>query len=1062
MEQNDRTMLLVAEPGMGKSTFLSYLEYEIKKFNPSVWVLRINLHEYTRALEYIESEQECIEKCKTFLWNVAHAPEQNALMLVEKIFKQALEQTGKIVILLDGFDEISPGYSSKVERLIREIRDKTSSNVWVSSRFYYRQNLEDIVMRLAFTLQPFKPENQIQFLEQYWNEVIPIPKQENLLEFAKMLLNLCSQNLSDKEGEFTGIPLHTMMLGEAFLKEAEEYYTSGTFKMPEKFNSLDLFRKFTEKKFYIYFREKNAMDNTKPEVKKMKKFYLEEHKITALRSLFSQDEISQMLGERNARGMENVDQFLYGGEAEQFGIITHTTDGKPHFIHRRFAEYFAAKWFTDNFTKREDIISDILFNTAYEVTRNIFDRILAKDSEIHGAVLNNDISSLEELLRIKTDINILDKGGRTALHLAASYNSPFIQRLLSFPGVNANKPDAVLKWTPLRYADRTKSWMAMDVLLQNGANPDDMVLTRRKFEAQEWGQTALWECASKGHRKLLEFMLNCGTDVNAIVSVPENLHKKSTLLHIASCYSQLEIIRLLAERRADINMRNANNDTALHLAAASCSVDIFKLLIDRGMSVNLTNIDDFTPLHVSAEYGNRETTKILVEKGADLNTTNVGGNTPLMLAAYKGNLEVFRYLTEIGADINIPNAKNDTALLLVAASRSVDIIKLLLDKGMPVNLTNIYKFTPLHVSAEFGNLETTKFLVENGAALNNTDVGGNTPLMVAAYKGNLEVFRYLIEIQADINIHNKDDDSALHFAARSDSVDIIKLLLDKGMSVNLTNTEGNTPLHVACAKGSLKATKYLVERDAALNGTDKYDNTPLMLAALNSKTEVFCYLTEMGADINNRNNENDTVLHLAARSDNVGIIKLLLDQGMSIDLTNIDDNTPLHVSATYEKLEASKYLVERGAAVNSTNISGNTPLMLAALNRKIEVFLYLTEIGADIDVLNNENDTALHLAARSDSVGIIELLLDQGMSINLTNINDNTPLHVSVMYEKLEASKYLVERGAALNDTNKYGNTPLMLAALNEKQEVFRYLTEKGAEINQEEQQSPSFSCCLQ
>jgi ankyrin repeat protein len=82
--------------------------------------------------------------------------------------------------------------------------------------------------------------------------------------------------------------------------------------------------------------------------------------------------------------------------------------------------------------------------------------MLAEDSEIQGTILNNDINAVEEFLKKGTNINISDKGGRTALHLAASYNRPFTQKLLSFPGVDANKPDAVLKWTSLRYANRTK------------------------------------------------------------------------------------------------------------------------------------------------------------------------------------------------------------------------------------------------------------------------------------------------------------------------------------------------------------------------------------------------------------------------------------------------------------------------------------------------------------------------------------------------------------------------------------------------------------------------------
>jgi hypothetical protein len=166
--------------------------------------------------------------------------------------------------------------------------------------------------------------------------------------------------------------------------------------------------------------------------------------------------------------------------------------------------------------------------------------------------------------------------------MAASYISPHIQELLSFPGTDVNKPDAVLKWTPLRYADRTKSWMAMDILIQNGAKTDDIVFTRHNAKTQEWGQAACWECASKGHIKLLEFMLNCGIQVNAIVEVPGNIHEKCILLRRASYFGQLEVVRLIVNRGADINICDvSNNNTALHLAIESGSVGIFKLLLDK-------------------------------------------------------------------------------------------------------------------------------------------------------------------------------------------------------------------------------------------------------------------------------------------------------------------------------------------------------------------------------------------------------------------------------------------------------------------------------------------------
>jgi len=262
--------------------------------------------------------------------------------------------------------------------------------------------------------------------------------------------------------------------------------------------------------------------------------------------------------------------------------------------------------------------------------------------------------------------------------------------------------------------------------LQNGAVPDDIVLTRSNSEFKDWGQRALWECATKGHIKQLEFMLNCGIQVNALVEVPHILHEKLTLLHRDSYCGQVEVVRFIANRGADINIRDANNNnnnnTALHLVAESGSVDIINLLLEKGMSVNVTNTNDSTPLHVSAQFGNIEATKDLVETGVAINYTNKSGVTALMVAAHCGKLENFCYLTEMGADINIRNNKNNnTALHYAAGSGSLDIIKLLLGKGMSAKLSNKDGFTPLHVSTKFGLLKTTKYLVGSGAAINNTN-----------------------------------------------------------------------------------------------------------------------------------------------------------------------------------------------------------------------------------------------------------------------------------------------------------------------------------------------------
>jgi hypothetical protein len=83
--------------------------------------------------------------------------------------------------------------------------------------------LEEIMMKFAFTLRPFNKEYEITFLERYWNNKIKGLEQKRLRIFSEELLRLSAKKVRDRDGQFTGIPLQTMMLREAFAKEADNY-----------------------------------------------------------------------------------------------------------------------------------------------------------------------------------------------------------------------------------------------------------------------------------------------------------------------------------------------------------------------------------------------------------------------------------------------------------------------------------------------------------------------------------------------------------------------------------------------------------------------------------------------------------------------------------------------------------------------------------------------------------------------------------------------------------------------------------------------------------------------
>jgi hypothetical protein len=152
------------------------------------------------------------------------------------------------------------------------------------------------------------------------------------------------------------------------------------------------------------------------------------------------------------------------------GVVMNVVEGKPQFIHRTFAEYFTARWFSENFESNRSILEDILFDRSYEFVRNVFDRILAKDCPLHNAVLDGDTEAVETLLQKGSNVNARDKGGRTALHLIAAerhvvHTCEEITKSILRYKVCVDAVDNVLQWTPLRYAVKAENWFVVERLL---------------------------------------------------------------------------------------------------------------------------------------------------------------------------------------------------------------------------------------------------------------------------------------------------------------------------------------------------------------------------------------------------------------------------------------------------------------------------------------------------------------------------------------------------------------------------------------------------------------------
>jgi len=84
--------------------------------------------------------------------------------------------------------------------------------------------------------------------------------------------------------------------------------------------------------------------------------------------------------------------------------------------------------------------------------------------------------------------------------------------------------------------------------------------------------------------------------------------------------------------------------TLLIRAASAGNPEILGLLLERGANVNVQGSYGLTPLHVAAGEGRKEVVKALIAQGADLSVTDFENKTPVQLARERGHLAIARWL----------------------------------------------------------------------------------------------------------------------------------------------------------------------------------------------------------------------------------------------------------------------------------------------------------------------------------------------------------------------------------------------------------------------------------
>lgn len=244
-----------------------------------------------------------------------------------------------------------------------------------------------------------------------------------------------------------------------------------------------------------------------------------------------------------------------------------------------------------------------------------------------------------------------NKGKNDALQLAVRAGNANVVRFLLKNGADATTPHAEVSYgefgttrnegTLLHWvaeAPRDKAVEVATALVASGADP-----AARGAE----GTTTLQWAAMKNNVPLMKFLLGKKVDINAT-----DEHGQ-TALHHAVASGNAEAAQFLIENGASLNMpvgpdmrpaaelrgmatewpiykKGQEGQTALHIAAGM-KPDLLKVLVQKKADLNVVDGKGNTALHVAANAGQFDNVLLLIESGARLDIRNKDGKTALEL-----------------------------------------------------------------------------------------------------------------------------------------------------------------------------------------------------------------------------------------------------------------------------------------------------------------------------------------------------------------------------------------------------------------------------------------------
>lgn len=335
------------------------------------------------------------------------------------------------------------------------------------------------------------------------------------------------------------------------------------------------------------------------------------------------------------------------------------------------------------------------------------------------------------------------------------------------------------------------------------------------------GVTQLDLVLEKARKRRLELEEAAGGRTTAVQAL--ELHEAIQTGDVMRCFAKLD--------KNSVNFPHPHSGRcAVHFCVEKASPELLEMIIEANADVNLKDVAGQTPLMMAARQGSKELSKILLEAGADAaQEDDLGRSAGDMvkviepekdhpLKKWKDKMTIkgpedpakeTKELKELIEEKEKPK-KYGNMLLEAITRRDFRTAESSIKNGANVDIIDDKGDSPLLLVAKlkWKNQEgllirLAERLQKAGANINFQNVSGNTPLLYAAHRGNCSLVDKFLEFKADATLSNAEGNTALMYAAHGGYETICTALLENFALPDARNKFGFTAAQMAQKKGFL-------------------------------------------------------------------------------------------------------------------------------------------------------------------------------------------------------------------------------------------------------------------